>query len=101
MPVLHIVGVPSTGLQSKKALLHHTLGDGRFDAYTNIYKNITIAQANLDKRGLQGGGNEIADEIDRVITQCLRQCRPTYLTLPTDLVAGERVRCGRSPVDAC
>lgn len=87
VPVLHIVGVPSTGLQSKKALLHHTLGDGRFDAYTNIYKNITIAQANLDKRGLQGGGNELADEIDRVITQCLRQCRPTYLTLPTDLVA--------------
>lgn len=30
VPVLHIVGVPSTDLQSKKALLHHTLGDGRY-----------------------------------------------------------------------
>jgi hypothetical protein len=29
IPVLHIVGVPSTKLQAHKAILHHTLGDGR------------------------------------------------------------------------
>lgn len=29
VPVLHIVGVPSTKLQKSGALLHHTLGDGR------------------------------------------------------------------------
>lgn len=30
VPVLHLVGVPSTVLQKDKPILHHTLGDGRF-----------------------------------------------------------------------
>ena len=29
VPVLHIVGVPSTLQQKNKPMLHHTLGDGR------------------------------------------------------------------------
>ena len=29
VPVLHIVGVPSTAQQTAKPMLHHTLGDGR------------------------------------------------------------------------
>ena len=29
VPVLHIVGVPSTSQQKAKPMLHHTLGDGR------------------------------------------------------------------------
>lgn len=29
VPVVHIVGVPSTVLQKEGKLLHHTLGDGR------------------------------------------------------------------------
>ena len=29
VPVLHIVGVPSTAQQKSKPMLHHTLGDGR------------------------------------------------------------------------
>ncbi|WP_237578183.1 hypothetical protein, partial [Klebsiella pneumoniae] len=28
IPVLHIVGAPSTGAQQRGELLHHTLGDG-------------------------------------------------------------------------
>lgn len=87
MPVLHIVGVPSTGLQTKKALLHHTLGDGRFDAYLNCYKQFTIAQAALNKPNIRTGGSDVSDEIDRIIKAALVHCRPTYLTLPTDLVS--------------
>lgn len=29
VPVLHVVGVPSTSQQKSKPMLHHTLGDGR------------------------------------------------------------------------
>lgn len=29
VPVLHLVGVPSTVQQKNRPLLHHTLGDGR------------------------------------------------------------------------
>ena len=30
VPVLHIVGVPSTAESKTRPLLHHTLGDGRY-----------------------------------------------------------------------
>lgn len=80
VPVLHIVGVPSTGLQSKGAMLHHTLGDGRFDAFQNVYANITCATAHI-KRPQEAG-----QEIDRAIFEALKHNKPTYLTLPTDLV---------------
>ncbi|KAK9898845.1 pyruvate decarboxylase [Cystobasidium minutum MCA 4210] len=89
VPVLHIVGVPSTGFQSKKALLHHTLGDGRYDAYINVYKQLTIAQANLNKGNFRAGSSEASEEIDRVIRTALTRCFPTYLTLPTDLANAE------------
>lgn len=93
VPVLHIVGVPSTGFQSKKALLHHTLGDGRYDAYINVYKQLTIAQANLKKGNFKAGSSEASEEIDRVIKTALITCRPTYLTLPTDLANGRFKQC--------
>jgi pyruvate decarboxylase len=90
VPVLHIVGVPSTGLQSKKALLHHTLGDGRFDAFTNIYSNVTVTQAHIKPASKKFTTSDAAEEIDRAIFQALRANKPTYLTLPTDLVNSER-----------
>ncbi|EJC98857.1 pyruvate decarboxylase [Fomitiporia mediterranea MF3/22] len=80
VPVLHIVGVPSTTQMKTKPMLHHTLGDGRFDAYEKAAQQFTIAQAHpLSK-------DTIAAEIDRVLSACVTTARPVYLTLPTDLV---------------
>lgn len=28
VPIVHLVGGPSTGLQAKREVVHHTLGDG-------------------------------------------------------------------------
>ncbi|KAJ7288386.1 thiamine diphosphate-binding protein [Mycena rebaudengoi] len=80
VPVLHIVGVPSTTQQKSKPMLHHTLGDGRFDAYLKASENFTISQASLFDP------STAAVEIDRVLTDCITRARPVYLTLPTDLV---------------
>ncbi|EJF63216.1 pyruvate decarboxylase [Dichomitus squalens LYAD-421 SS1] len=88
VPVLHIVGVPSTGQQKAKPMLHHTLGDGRFDAYYKVAQEITISQATLTSK------ENAAAEIDRVITDCLVLARPVYLMLPTDL-AYERIPSAR------
>ncbi|KAJ7209307.1 thiamine diphosphate-binding protein [Mycena pura] len=90
VPVLHIVGVPSTAQQKSKALLHHTLGDGRYDAYVKAAENVTISQGIItDKEGA-------AATIDRVLTDCMTRARPVYLTLPTNLVfekiSSERLR---------
>ncbi|KAF8895454.1 thiamine diphosphate-binding protein [Infundibulicybe gibba] len=83
VPVLHLVGVPSTKQQKTKPMLHHTLGDGRYDAYMKAAQQFTISQAILTDK------QSAAAEIDRVLIDCLTLARPVYLTLPTDLVFEE------------
>lgn len=84
LPVVHIVGVPSTSAQGKKALLHHTLGDGRFDAFEEMSKKISISAAKLE--------DHIDDPVfaiktlDRTLTIGFRTARPVYISLPTDMV---------------
>ncbi|KAF5369488.1 hypothetical protein D9758_002644 [Tetrapyrgos nigripes] len=80
VPVLHIAGVPSTAQQKLKPMLHHTLGDGRYDAYRKASEQFTISHAELQN------SSTAAVEIDRVLTDCILHARPTYMTLPTDLV---------------
>ncbi|KAF8917083.1 thiamine diphosphate-binding protein [Mucidula mucida] len=80
VPVLHIAGVPSTKQQKAKPMLHHTLGDGRYNAYIKAAEQFAIAQAILENK------STAAAEIDRVLSECISHARPVYLTLPTDLV---------------
>lgn len=71
-------------------MLHHTLGDGRFDAFQSIYSHITIAQAHIKQPNIKGNrSSDVGEEIDRAIFQALKNNKPTYLTLPTDLVDSE------------
>ncbi|CAO1631117.1 unnamed protein product [Sympodiomycopsis kandeliae] len=82
VPVAHIVGVPSTSAQGKHALLHHTLGDGRFDAFEQMSRHISGANLRLGDLSPQ----EMPREIDRVLSTCVREARPVYISLPMDLV---------------
>ncbi|KAI8994177.1 pyruvate decarboxylase [Trametes punicea] len=88
VPVLHLVGVPSTAQQKAKPMLHHTLGDGRYDAYYKAAQQFTIAQAVLNSK------ETAAAEIDRILTECLVMARPVYLMLPTD-IAYQRIPAKR------
>ncbi|KAG6901008.1 hypothetical protein C0995_002540 [Termitomyces sp. Mi166 len=83
VPVLNLVGVPSTSQQNSKPMLHHTLGDGRFDAYNIAAQQFTYSQAWLKNK------NHAAAEIDRVLIDCITKARPVYLSLPTDLVSAK------------
>jgi pyruvate decarboxylase len=79
VPVLHLVGVPSTTQQKLKPMLHHTLGDGRYDAYEIASEQFTITQGSItDKK-------QAAAEIDRVLIECITRARPAYLMLPTNI----------------
>ena len=49
IPVLHIVGAPSTGAQQRGELLHHTLGDGDFRHFARMSEQITCSRA-ADRR---------------------------------------------------
>lgn len=80
LPVIHVVGAPSTSAQRAGAVLHHTLGDGDYGHFLAAHAEVTAAQAYLS------AGNAAA-EIDRVISTCLRERKPGYLVLPTDVAA--------------
>lgn len=75
-------------------LLHHTLGNGDFNVFADMNKEITCNIAKLTDPG------EAASLIDHAIQQCWLQSRPVYITLPTDMVQkkieGERLK---KPID--
>lgn len=69
VPILHIAGVPSTAQQKAKPMLHHTLGDGRYDAYSKAAEQFTTSQAYLNSK------ETAAAEIDRILLDCLVRVR--------------------------
>lgn len=80
VPVLHIVGAPSTGAQQRRECLHHTLGDGNFDHFRQMSAPVSVAQGVLDAANVR-------DEIDRVLRDIVRYSRPGYLLLPADIAS--------------
>ncbi len=90
VPIVHIVGQPSTLSQKDGMLLHHTLGNGDFNVFANMSSGISCAMARLNDP------HEAATLIDNALRECWVQSRPVYITLPTDMVEkkveGERLK---------
>lgn len=78
VPVVHIVGAPSKDAQGARRIVHHTLGDGDFDHFLRMSREITCAQANLVPA-------TATREIDRVLSEVREQKLPGYLLLATDV----------------
>ena len=79
-PLVHIVGSPSTVAQQAGLCLHHTVGNGDFRVFANMFASITVAQANLSN------AETAALDIDRVLKACIEESRPVYIELPSDMV---------------
>lgn len=94
MPIVHIVGQPNTASQKNGMLLHHTLGNGDFNAFSNMSAEISCSVEKLKDP------HEAATYIDSALRECWVRSRPVYLTLPTDMVErkieGERLK---TPID--
>lgn len=80
VPIVHIVGYPSTVSQKNGALLHHTLGNGDFTVFSRMSKEISCAVSMLNHQ------HEAAVLIDDAIRECILQSRPVYISLPSDMV---------------
>ncbi|KAF3137917.1 Pyruvate decarboxylase 1 [Orbilia oligospora] len=80
VPIVHIVGTPSTLSQRMGALLHHTLGNGDFSVFANMSRNISQIVVNLNDPTIA------AREIDRALKACCVSAHPVYIALPTDMV---------------
>ncbi|MCV7031743.1 alpha-keto acid decarboxylase family protein [Mycobacterium sherrisii] len=78
VPVVHIVGGPSKDAQGTRRALHHSLGDGDFEHFVRISREITCAQANLMPA-------TACREIDRVLSEVREQKRPGYILMSTDV----------------
>ncbi|CAM3955994.1 alpha-keto acid decarboxylase family protein [Bacillus luti] len=78
VPIIKITGTPPTTVMENGALVHHTLGDGKFDHFSNMYREITVAQSKLTPE-------HAAEEIDRVLRACWHEKRPVHIQLPIDV----------------
>jgi pyruvate decarboxylase len=94
VPIVHIVGQPHTRSQKDGMLLHHTLGNGDYNAFANMSAAISATMARLNET------YEIATLIDNAIRECWIRSRPVYIALPTDVITrkieGERLE---TPID--
>lgn len=93
-PVVHIVGTPPLSAQNSHMCLHHSLGDGNFRIFAEMYSKLTVAQANLTD------ASTATLMIDQTLRQCILQSRPVYIELPTNMVkARVSSRPLRTPID--
>ncbi|KAH8585648.1 pyruvate decarboxylase [Bisporella sp. PMI_857] len=93
-PVVHIVGTPPRAAQTAGLCVHHTLGDGNYRVFAEMYSKLTVAQANLNNPATASA------MIDRTLRECILQSRPVYIELPTDMVTVQIPEADlRHPID--
>lgn len=78
IPVINIVGVPTTKHINNNALLHHNLRNIDYKAYENAYKNVVETTAFLNR-------DNAKIEIDRVLKVFAKEKRPVYIAIPMDI----------------
>ena len=75
--VFHLVGMPPSGVQAERRLVHHTLGNGEFELFFRMAEPVVCAQAIMTPE------NCVA-ETERLIAAALYHRRPVYMAFPTD-----------------
>lgn len=79
LPVIVISGAPNTHSEPENQLLHHTLGEVRYNYVREMFAHVT-AESTLIR---------FADDapvlIDRALATCLRRRKPVYLEVPCNL----------------
>lgn len=77
LPIFHLVGMPASGVQKSKRLVHHTLGNGDFDIFYQLAQRLACAHAILTPENC-------ITEMERLIATALKERRPVYIGLPSD-----------------
>ncbi|CAO3635890.1 unnamed protein product [Cunninghamella blakesleeana] len=91
LSVIHIVGTPNTASQAAGAILHHTLGNGDFNVFVNMFSSVTAASVHITAA-------QAARQIDLVVSESVRRRRPGYIGIPIDLVNYE-IEVDLEPLD--
>jgi len=78
VPVLHVVGSPTTAVQAAGRASHHSLGDGDFGHFARMTAEVTAAQEVLT-------ATDATAQIDRLLTEVRHRRLPGYLLVPADI----------------
>ncbi|MFW0155384.1 alpha-keto acid decarboxylase family protein [Rothia sp. P6271] len=78
VPVIHIVGAPGTTAQQQHGRMHHTLGDGDFNHFVRMAREVNYSVAVLDRA-------TATSDIDRVLREAIVHRKPGYLMVPVDV----------------
>ena len=82
VPVIHIVGLPATDKIESKDLIHHNFQEVNYQNCINAYKSVTATTAFLAK-------DNAKIEIDRVLKVLVREKKPVYIAIPSDVALME------------
>src|ERR1700677_361939 len=77
LPLFHLVGTPNMGAQSRRVLMHHTLGTGEYDMFQRMTEPVVCAHAVMHPQNA-------AWETERLIAEALYHRRPVYMAFPAD-----------------
>ncbi|KAF4629196.1 hypothetical protein G7Y89_g8953 [Cudoniella acicularis] len=80
--MIHIVGMPSRSVQKARLLIHHTFEPGMDQA---IY--VKMSEPIRKMHTVLMGGENTAQEIDRVIEACVKSRLPVYIYVPLDVAS--------------
>ncbi|KAH8815394.1 pyruvate decarboxylase [Xylogone sp. PMI_703] len=78
---IHLVGMPARPLQKGRIMMHHTF---KKDMDHAVY--ISMAEPVSKDRAWLMEDATMADDIDRVIVECVRSKLPVYIYVPVDVV---------------
>ncbi len=79
VPVIHIIGGPKTAVQQEHKQMHHTLLDGDFEVFKNLYGFISQYTAKITPENA-------AIEIPTAIEAAKESKKPVYLLIASDIV---------------
>ncbi|QKX55636.1 uncharacterized protein TRUGW13939_02733 [Talaromyces rugulosus] len=79
VPIVHIVGYPTEAAQKSGNILHHTLGDLKYDHYVKMSSELSCATTVL-----HDPATAVA-EIDRVLNAMIYHSKPVYIGISEDV----------------
>ena len=82
VPVIHIVGTPSTKCIAEKTPVHHNFQEAKPFSYMEAFKNVCETTAFLNR-------DNAKMEIDRVLKIFVKERRPVYIAIPMDIATLE------------
>jgi len=92
LPLFHLVGAPTMGVQAGRAVMHHTLGNGEYNLFQRMTEPVVCADAVMHPQN-------VAHETERLIAEALYHRRPVYMAFPSDH-ANQAVTSTAQPVPA-